>query len=162
MIRAVLDTNLLVDIELRRIERYAPIKHAAISHKFVALTSLSIIQEFERALERDSRLIKLRQDRSVTINDLKREVLSYTQFAGGFDFFRRVLREDPGDQHVVASALAGNAQYIVTSNRAHFLTVGKLTQNRIKVISPEEFMDILESKFGGEKKGLRSEGNPAL
>lgn len=162
MIRAVLDTNLLIDIELRRIERYAPIKRAAISHKFVALTSLSIIQELERALERDSRLIELRQNRSVTINDLKREVLSYTQFAGGFDFFRRVLREDPGDQHVVASALAGNAQYIVTNNRADFSNVGRLSQNRIKVISPEEFMDILESKFGGKKKGLRSEGNPAL
>lgn len=140
MIRAFLDTNVLLDIELRRPAFLEPIKSAALDDRIEALVSFGVLEEIRIALEEDEDLRALRRGSERSTDDVLREVLVYTRFAGGFAFARRVLRRDPRDEPILAAALAGEARYLVTSNTADF----EEAPSSITVLRPEAFLEILD------------------
>lgn len=140
MIRAFLDTNVLLDIELRRPALLEPIKSAALDGRIEALVSFGVLEEVRMALENDEELRARRRGSGRSADDVLREVLVYTRFAGGFAFARRVLRRDPRDEPILAAALAGETRYLVTSNTADF----EKAPSSITVLGPEAFLEVLE------------------
>ena len=139
MTRAFLDTNVLLDIELRRPRRYAAIREASEDEAIVALVSLGVLEELRDVLERDPELVDLRAATGLSVDDVVRSVLEYTKLSGGFDFVRRVLPRDPRDEHVLAAALAGEADYLVTSNIVDF----EDAPVTLRTVTPDEFLDVL-------------------
>jgi len=139
LIRAFLDANVLIDIELRRPVQLRPIKLAAIEGRLLALISFRVLEEVTTVLDRDDNLRTLRENAGLTADDVRREVLTYTRFAGGFDFARKVLRRDPRDEPILAAALAGGADVLVTENVSDF-GEGPRT---LRVATSAEFIDQL-------------------
>lgn len=54
-----------------------------------------------------------------------------------------LIKQDPDDNKFFDIAVAGNADYLVT-NDAHFNLVKQLSFPSVKIISANEFMDILQ------------------
>jgi predicted nucleic acid-binding protein len=137
VIRVFLDTNVLLDIELRRRAALVPIKDAAIEGDLEALVSFGVLEEVRAALDADDELQVFLAEADRTLDDVLREILTYTRFSGGFAFARRVLRGDPTDEPVLAAALAGSADVLVTSNTADFADAP------IRIVTPDELLELL-------------------
>lgn len=111
--RALLDANVLYpaglrDMLLRLADRYL----------FVPLWSADIHEEWIRSLLADRPdLDAAVLERTRTVMDghfPEAIVIGYESLAGDLDL------PDPGDRHVLAAAIAGQAQVIVTRNLRHF------------------------------------------
>jgi uncharacterized protein len=59
-----------------------------------------------------------------------------------------VVPHDPKDNMVIATAVAGKADYLVTGDRKHLLPM-KAYQG-IYILSPRSFLDLLESEQGAK------------
>jgi putative PIN family toxin of toxin-antitoxin system len=53
----------------------------------------------------------------------------------------RVVADDPKDDPVVATAVAAQADYLVTGDRVHLLPMGQY--EGIRILSPREFLDAI-------------------
>ena len=49
---------------------------------------------------------------------------------------------DPKDDMVVATAVAAKAEYLVTGDRKHLLSLG--TYEGIQIVTPREFLELLD------------------
>src|SRR3990167_1563842 len=55
-----------------------------------------------------------------------------------------VLKDDPDDNMVLATALEGQASYLVTGNAKHFPSE---EYQDVKIVTPQEFVNILNRKY---------------
>jgi uncharacterized protein len=53
----------------------------------------------------------------------------------------RVVADDPKDDPIIAAAVVAKADYLVTGDRAHLLSLGSYED--IQIFSPREFYQIL-------------------
>lgn len=136
MIRAVLDTNILISgifwsgNERRLIDM-------AVAGKFAALTSIEILKELEEVLLENFTEIPYQR-----IKQIIRDVLSYALVVSVEEKTKVEIR-DIDDVKIVSCALSGNAHYIVTGDKD--LKVLEKYQN-IMIISTGEFLRLLSKE----------------
>ena len=145
MIRAVLDTNVLVSALISKKSTAPPkIYKAFATQQFLLITSLSIIEEFEDVINRKN-LIKYHKlslvQRKGIIEELVR--LSYVTF-GTLETAQIIIEKDPKDDKFIHAAIEGTADYIVSGDH-HLLNLK--TYNEIEILSPNNFLRVLEKQI---------------
>ena len=152
----MLDANVLYlaglrDMLLRLADRYlfAPLWSADIHAEWMRSLSANRPDLDARVLERTRALMDGHFPEAV--------VSGYKDFAGGLDL------PDPGDRHVLAAAIRGQADVIVTGNLRHF-PAGSLAPHALAAEHPDAFMaglletdpDAALAAVRGHRAALRS------
>lgn len=135
MIRAVLDTNVVVSAHLNSEGREALILELAMAGYFRCFVSEALLEEYEGVLRRprfgfDSRQVAhaMRALRKTVSLVRPRRRLDVTK--------------DPDDNKVVECALEARADYIVTGNARHF----PRQYQDIRIVLPRQFVTILAAE----------------
>ena len=141
MIRAVLDTNQLVSVAIRPGGIADQIRRAWQERRFTLLTSPPLLAEFRRVLTYPKlrSLVRLSPDEEEALLRLLVEEAEIT--AGTLQV--QVIEADPADDAVLACAIEGHADYIVSGD-AHLLSLHE--HAGIPIITAREFLGILEKK----------------
>lgn len=144
MIRAVLDTNTIVSATLAPMGIPAQILAAARAGSFQIIASSPIVAETIRALLRDR--IQRKYDVSPTQIEGVRILLEVKAT------FTPITREvdgvatHPEDDLILATALSGQADYLVTGDRK-LQELG--VHEGVAIVSPRQFLDVLQSEQAG-------------
>jgi putative PIN family toxin of toxin-antitoxin system len=132
MIRAVVDTNVLVSAIINPSGTPAQVLDAFYAGVFEPVVSDDILKEYTRVLT--SKDLQLEQDMvTIMLHFFRHYCLPLPPTPVNYHC------PDPDDVKFIAAALAGQAAFIITGNKRHF-------PSRIKnltVISPREFLDFL-------------------
>lgn len=133
-LRAVLDTNVLLGVARRQLFLLASLG------AYQLITSQYILEEAQRVM---ARLHWNAATAEALLESIRREsevVDEQTITGGNYDLWLR----DPKDHPIMATALAGKADYLVTGNLKDFPP--KLRFAGVTVITPEAFLHLLESR----------------
>ncbi len=135
MIRAVIDTNVWVSGLLSSRGAPAQIVDLALAGQIIPVVAPAIIAECEKVL--------MRPELDLPPGDV-RTVLSYLRLPG-----EHVIHTDPGTPERVCSdpdddvflsvAIAGNADYLVTSSPKHF---PRSPWRGVRIVSPTSFLKV--------------------
>jgi putative PIN family toxin of toxin-antitoxin system len=141
MPRAVLDTSVLVSAFLSPDGTPAKVVAAATRSAFVLCLSNGILTEFVHALEKLGR-----RQRSFRYDDdlVARYVRDLTLLAERVERDLpdiRAVPDDPKDDMVVATAVAARADYLVTGDRRHLLSLREY--EGIRIVTPRQFVDLI-------------------
>jgi uncharacterized protein len=134
--KIVLDSNVLL-IALGRQSRFKPIWDVFINGKYQLIISDDIVYEYQEILAQYSAIgiAEKVSEAFVESPDIIFQKIYYK-----WD----VIKEDPDDNKFFDIAVAANADYIVT-NDAHFNKAKLLAFPSVKIISAEDFLDIVRS-----------------
>lgn len=143
MIRAVIDTNILVSALIT--QKTSPprqLYRAFTTQQFLLITSPSILAEVEDVINRDN-IVKYHKldpkQRKVVIEQLV--TLSYI-VPESVIHDKTIIERDPEDDKFLYAALYGHADYIVSGDN-HLLDLREY--ERIKILIPKEFLVILKN-----------------
>ncbi|HUL16294.1 MAG TPA: putative toxin-antitoxin system toxin component, PIN family [Terriglobales bacterium] len=136
MVRAVLDTNVVVSAHLKPEGTQALILDLALSRYFRCFVSEALLQEYEGVLLRP----RFGLPAGEIFRSLRKLRVVMTLVAP-----KKLLEvaADPDDNKVVECALEARADFVVTGNLAHF---PKRFQD-IRFILPRDFLTILASEL---------------
>lgn len=140
--RVVLDTNIIVSAFLVALGTPARIVAAWRAQRFELVVSPALLAEYEAALNYD----RVRRRHGLSPEQIAREVQVIGEVALVVEPTNvlAVIADDPDDDHVLACAVAGEADYIVSGD-PHILALREY--QGIRVLSPRAFVAVLE---GGE------------
>lgn len=141
MIRAVLDTNLFVSMAIRPGGIPDQVRLAWQDGLFTLLTSPDLLAELRRVLTypRLRALIRLsREDEA----KLLRLLVEETEITAG-TIQVDVVRDDPADNTVLACAVEGHADYIVSGD-THLLALRRCAG--IPIVTARAFLEILKTQ----------------
>lgn len=144
MRRIVLDTNVLVSGAYDDLSAGARILEACTRGELTAVVSPPLRREYERIIA-DS--VKIRGHEEAVRAFLARAEEVVPQETPS------VVPDDPEDDKVVAAAVAGKADAIITSDR-HLLELDPY--QGIRILRPKAFVEALEEKRGGTWRDLTS------
>lgn len=138
--RVVLDTNVLVSALLEA-EGYPGKNVAAWRRKLYNLIITgSLIAELGRVVQYAriaKRLVGRESDLEELLEDLQALGIP-TEGELSLD-----IMSDPDDNEVLAAAVEGNADYLVTGNKLHFDEL-EGSYRGVKIVSPREFWEVLQ------------------
>jgi putative PIN family toxin of toxin-antitoxin system len=137
MLRAVIDTNLLVSYTLTQSKALSRLIDHWERGSFVYLTSPPIIEELKEVLQRPRLRAKMVADPQLLIEVIEAD----TEQTPGLLILKGVCR-DPKDEIFIACAIEGAADYIVSWDK-DLLDLGEY--QGIKVIRAEAFIAILDT-----------------
>lgn len=138
MILAVLDTNTLASGTLIASTSPGQILNAWHGGKFELITSEHILNELVRTLQKPYFQTHIDNDTISDFIDLVRNEATVTQIVvnvGG-------VATHPEDDLILAAAISAEADYLVTGDK-HFLKKVGNTYQKVKLISPIDFLDLL-------------------
>lgn len=145
MIRIVIDTNLLVSAILTPQGNPAKILKLILQGKFPLILSPAILEEIHRVL-RYPKLLKLMSKNKITLQEVDNFIDKLIKIAvitpGNLDL--EVIQEDPSDNMILACAVEGEADFIITGD--HHLTDLRIFQG-IKIIDPAAFLKIVKDRL---------------
>ena len=119
--RIVLDTNILVSALLSRDGPPGQVLGAVRSQRHTLITSPFQIEEFRAAISRKHLRTRIVPEEA--------EALAYDIEAAGIvvtDLPELNLSPDPDDNVILASAIAGEAELIVSGDKRHVLSLGEV------------------------------------
>ena len=138
MLKVVLDTNVLISGSIANLGNPHFIINAWRNQEFILVTSQEILDEVERvfqythiqkkyhpAAEQIEKFTKLLTTQSIMV-----DLLSIPD----------VIPKDPEDNKILATALAGKANYLVTGD-SHILLIEHY--NGVEIVSPTTFVAVL-------------------
>lgn len=138
MIKAVLDTSVIVSAVLIKASTPHNILKAWTNRKFELVTSPQILAEMGRVLSYP----KIKKKRWMTDKEAKRLLASlakHSVLAGG-KLNLKVIQHDPGDDKFIIAAIERKADYIVSGD-SHLRNL-KMYKG-IRIISPAEFWELI-------------------
>lgn len=138
MLRAVLDTNVFVSGLKNRKTPPGQILQLWRKNQFTVITSHQLLAEILEVLMRPPMLSYLKQTPEI-VNKFIKFLIQRTFVTEG-KLELDVLRNDPDDNMVLATAVEGQADYLVTGNTKHFPSE---EYQGIKIVKPQEFVAIL-------------------
>jgi putative PIN family toxin of toxin-antitoxin system len=139
MPRAVLDTSVLVSAFLTPRGSVVRLLHEPARSQYQLCLSEYILTETAETLLSKTRLRNYTYaDRDV--RDFIHWLLTHAEMTADLPNLRAVPN-DPKDDPIIATAVAANADYLVTGDRAHLLPMGHY--KGIQIVNPREFIDIL-------------------
>jgi uncharacterized protein len=140
-VRVVLDTNVLVSAVLTPAGDAAAILQAATHGHVKLVTSLELLAELFDVLTRP----KLQPLHRLTVQQLKRYLRHLKKFSELVSISAIPdISSDPDDNIVFATAVDGQAEYIVSGDTKHVLPVKQF--QGIQVLSPRAFRDLLDAR----------------
>lgn len=140
MLRAVLDTNVFVSGLKNRKTPPGQILELWRKNQFTVITSPQLLAEIHEVLMRPPILSYLEQTPDVVNKFIKFLIQRTFVTEGKLEI--DVLKNDPDDNMVLAAAVEGQVSYLVTGNKRHFPTE---EFQGVKIVTPQEFMEILNS-----------------
>lgn len=146
MIRAVYDTNILISGTLApNLTPPAQILDAAIAGHVSLITSEILVDEYRDVLSRNfaqKRLASIGKTADELIADYRHlvEIVQPT-------IISPVIASDPDDDHVLACAVGGSAEYIVSGDK-HLLSLGQYQS--VKICTAREFLSYIEAAASTE------------
>ena len=138
MIRAVLDTNVIISGTIKKSGPPFTVFEAWREGRFLLITSRAIIKEVERVFHYP----RIKKKYSLTerqIGGVIQNLKKYTVVAPG-KLEIQVIKEDLSDNRLLAAALEGKAQYIVSGD-PHLKNLKRYRS--VRLVSPAEFVRIL-------------------
>ena len=143
MIRAVFDTNVFISALFNPKRPPAQLLELALQGKIKLIISPHLLGEIERVLTypRVQKLLKKRKTTPREIEEAIFKTLKIAVWAPGNLTFE-AIPDDPADDLVLACALEGHADVIVSGD--HHLLDLKSYQG-IDIVSPAEFLKMLEN-----------------
>lgn len=148
MIRAVLDTNVLVSALITK--RDSPplqLYKAFISQKFLLITSPSILAEAEDVMNREKVVkhhkLNQKQRKEVLEQLLK---LCYVTLES-IKPQKVIIERDPKDDKFLHAAVEANAHYVVTGDND---LLDLKEYQSITILSPKNFLEILDTSFADD------------
>lgn len=146
MIRAVLDSNVLISTLIRTKGKPARILPRA-SSQFEWLTSEYILKEVVAVLQRRNIQTKYASQVNAKLQSrylsLIRSTAIMTHVQEKTKNRLRGILVDPKDEEVLAAAIEGGANYLVTGDQ-HLLELRKF--QGIRIVTPVEFLSVLARK----------------
>lgn len=142
MIRAVLDTNTHISAAIVSHGYPAKIIQAWREGKFILITCAAVLKEVADVLKRSHIKKKYKGVDEGTIHALVEHLVEFAILTPG-QFKIEAVPDDPDDNEIIACAIEGEAEYIVTGD-PHLKDL-KAYQS-IQIVSPKEFWNILEKK----------------
>ena len=141
MIRAVVDTNILISGLISPFNYPREIERRWRDGEFVLVTSREIIEEINRVLY----LPRIQGKYHLSEYDIQAFILTLTN-KSDYIADRLMLKgvaPDPGDDKIISCAVEAQADFIVTGDKA-LLKLGEY--QGIKIINAETFIKVLEKK----------------
>lgn len=141
MLKAVVDTNLLVSSFISPFSYPREIERRWRRGEFVLVTSHEIVEEVNRVL----RLPRIQVKYHLAESDIQAFVLTLIHRANcvAGRLILKGVAPDSGDDKVISCAVEGEAALIVTSDKA----LQRLREYQgIKIINAEAFISVLEEK----------------
>ncbi len=144
MIRVLLDTNILISAAINRGKPFQIICQA--NQQFELLTSQYILAEVTDVLSRKHIRAKYPRyasaaERRLLVHHLRDVAIMVRSNAKTSTRLRGAVPHDPEDEPVLACAVDGKANYLVSGD-PHLLDVK--IYNGIRIMSPADFLQILE------------------
>jgi len=142
MIKAVLDTNVVVSAYLVPTGKPAEILSLARKGKLHIFLSLEIVDEIKQTLLSP----KLRKIHKNTTEQISLFVRAFSKAATVTPGTKLVdfIKDDPDDNKILACALEGRVDYIVSGG--HHLTDLKSFQS-ISIVNPHMFLQVMRGRF---------------
>ena len=148
MIRAVLDTNVLVSALITKKDS-APLQlyKAFTAQKFLLITSPSILAEVEDVINRDKiiKYHKLNQKQRETIIEQLLTLCYVTLESVKTE--KVIVERDPKDDKFLYAAIEAQADYIVSGDDD---LLDLKEYEGIKILSPKEFLEIITSEISNQ------------
>ncbi len=143
MIRAVFDTNVFISALFNPKRPPAQLLELALQGKIRLIVSPQLIEEIERVLTypRVKRLLKKRQTASDEAAEAISKALKATVLTAG-ELTVEAIPDDPADNVVLACALEGNADFIISGDH-HLIDLENY--QGIKIVNPARFLELLEA-----------------
>lgn len=141
--RAVVDTNVIVSAAIRGDTPPGVVVRAWLEGGFEALTSAQLIAELEGVLARTRIAERLGWSSAETASFVAGLVEAADVINP--DVTLDVVQADPADNRVLETALAGEADYIVSGDQ-HLLALGSF--EGIEIVTPARFAAILSTGSG--------------
>ena len=153
MIKAFLDTNIYFSAILTPSGTSALLLELAMRDVYSLIVSEELVEELADVLNRPK--AKKAFGKEYTSYELREYV---SGFSDGFLNLGAVPRlnidlDDPKDEHIVSAAIFGQADYLVSGDKKHILSLKDdpvMRKTGITVVSVGEFMDILKDEFLSE------------
>lgn len=141
MLKAAIDTNVLISGTIRKSGHPNRIMNAWRQGLFVLVTSMSLIEEAARVF----RYPRISEKYGLTEDQISRVLKSLRRYAlitpGRLRI--NVIREDPDDNQVIVAAVEAEADCMVSGD-PHLLNLG--SYRGIKIVPPSEFVKMLGRK----------------
>ncbi len=132
--RIVLDTN-VITVAISRRSKFYPIWQSLRNGDYELVATYDILAEYEEIIGGD-----LSPEIANFVLDTLDNLPNVSYLNRYFNW--NLIAEDPDDDKFVDCAFAGNADYLVTNDR-HFNVLKTHPFPKIKVLSAEEFLDLL-------------------
>jgi len=140
MLRVVLDTNVFVSGIKSQNTAPGQIIDAWIKKRITVITSPQLLAEIREVLMRPA-ILDLLEKTPDEVNKFIKLLIRKTFITEG-KLEMDVLKNDPDDNMVLATALEGQATYLVTGNIKHF-PFGEY--QGVRIVKPQEFVEILNN-----------------
>jgi uncharacterized protein len=139
MPRAVLDSSVLVSVFLTPHGSVARLLREPFRSRYELCLSEFILTETAETLLTKSRLRSYAYA-DADVHEFVRWLLTQSEMATDLPELR-VVTNDPKDDPIIATAVAAQADYLVTGDRAHLLPIGEY--QGIRILSPGQFLQTL-------------------
>jgi len=143
MIKAVLDTNIIVRGHISPHGTPSAVLDAFYDRYYVWVTSPFIIREIDEVLRRPNIRIFTRMSLD-EINEFVGLLWLETEVVSGTLEIKKI-ELDPTDDKFLAAAFEGRAEYIVTEDTLHLLPIKeyRLIDHIVRLVTAKDFLDIL-------------------
>ncbi|MEK7544165.1 MAG: putative toxin-antitoxin system toxin component, PIN family [Patescibacteria group bacterium] len=139
--RVVIDANIVISFLLSKGDTVSFIFDAWENETFEVLMSTDILTELDDVIDRSTRLTKGNVDQLMAAA-MKRRLRKNTTRISVISSVHE--SKDDKDNRYLACAKDGDADYIVTGDKKHLLSLK--TFGTTKIVSPKEFVEILREE----------------
>jgi putative PIN family toxin of toxin-antitoxin system len=142
MLKAVLDTNVIVSSVISKKGAPFLIIHAWQRTHFALIISENIVREVQRVLSTP----KVKDTFHLTDSRITRFISTLRTnsiLVSGRSNIQGIIPDDPSDEMFLAAAMNAGADVIVSGDK-HLLNLGKFKS--IPILTPRQFLDLLEQE----------------
>jgi putative PIN family toxin of toxin-antitoxin system len=145
MPKAVLDSSILVSAFIAWQSELMLLLRLPLRHRYELVLSKEILGETAQSLLTKQSIRDYAEYTDEDVHGYLSWLLSVTKLVDKLPELSAVPN-DPKDNMVIATAMAGKADYLVTGDRRHLLPMKEY--QGIVILSPRSFLDLLESEHG--------------
>ena len=143
-IRAVIDTNVFISIILNKTDSPSrQIYKALQAGQFTSVLSEAIVREIDEVTNRP-RIRKLIPYTDREIENFTSDFIQISAIVPSM-VYSAVGLTDPDDNIIIACALTGQADFIVTGDKKHLLPLK--TYEGIHIVTPRAFLEVLDKQI---------------